>query len=62
MRIMCDPTVDRNIHEVEAVGEFGRSFVRIENVPTENHRTGILTYLSNINFLRQRTATLVVGS
>lgn len=62
MRIMCDPTIKRNIHEVEVVGEFGRSFIRIENVPTENHRTGILTYLSNIQFLRQQTATLVVGS
>ncbi|MBT3351688.1 MAG: aspartate dehydrogenase [Nitrospinaceae bacterium] len=62
MRIMCDPTINRNIHEVEAVGEFGRLFFRIENVPTENHRTGILTYLSNIQFLRQQTATLVVGT
>ena len=62
MRIMCDPTVDRNIHEVEVVGEFGRSFIRIENVPSENHRTGILTYLSNINYLRQISATLVVGT
>ncbi len=62
MRIICDPTVDRNVHEVEAVGEFGRSFIRIENIPTENHRTGILTYLSNIHFLRQRTAALVVGT
>ncbi len=62
LRIMCDPTVDRNIHEVEVVGKFGRSFFRIENVPSENHRTGILTYLSTIAFLRQRSATLVVGT
>ena len=62
LRIMCDPTVDRNIHEVEAIGEFGRSFFRIENVPSENHRTGILTYLSTIAFLREQSATLVVGT
>ncbi len=62
MCIICDPTIDRNVHEVEVVCEFGRSFIRIENVPSENHRTGILTYLSNIHFLRQRTATLVVGT
>lgn len=62
MRIFCDPTVDRNIHEVEAVGEFGRSFIRIENVPSENHRTGVLTYLSALSFLRERASTLVVGT
>ncbi len=62
MRIVCDPTINRNIHEVEVVGEFGRSFIRVENVPTENHRTGILTYLSNIQYLRQKTASLVVGT
>lgn len=62
MRVVCDPTVNRNIHEVEAVGEFGRSFIRIENVPSENHRTGILTYLSTFSFLRDRTSTLIVGT
>ena len=62
LRIVCDPTVNRNIHEVEAVGEFGRSFIRIENVPSENHRTGILTYLSTFSFLRDRTSTLIVGT
>ncbi|MCY3825400.1 MAG: aspartate dehydrogenase [Nitrospinae bacterium] len=62
LRVVCDPTVNRNIHEVEAVGEFGRSFIRIENVPSENHRTGILTYLSAFSFLRDRTSTLIVGT
>ena len=62
LRVVCDPTVNRNIHEVEAVGEFGRSFIRIENVPSENHRTGILTYLSTFSFLRDRTSTLIVGT
>ncbi len=62
IRILCDPTAERNVHEVEAAGEFGRSFIRIENVPSENHRTGILTYLSTFSFLRTRTSTLVVGT
>ncbi len=62
MRVVCDPTANRNIHEVEAVGEFGRSFIRIENVPSENYRTGILTYLSTFSFLRDRTSTLIVGT
>lgn len=62
MRIVCDPGLTRNVHEVEAVGEFGRSFIRIENVPSENPRTGVLTFLSTIAFLRGRKAPLVVGT
>ena len=62
MRIVCDPGLTRNVHEVEAVGEFGRSFIRIENVPSENPRTGILTFLSTIALLRGRRAPLVVGT
>ncbi|MEK6711017.1 MAG: aspartate dehydrogenase [Nitrospinota bacterium] len=62
IRIVCDPTIQRNIHEVEAVGEFGRSFVRVENVPSENPRTGVLTFLSALAFLRGRTSPLVVGT
>jgi len=62
IRIVCDPSIGRNIHEVEAAGEFGRSFIRIENVPSENPKTGILTFLSTIAFLRGREAHLVVGT
>ena len=62
MRIVCDPGLTRNVHEVEAVGEFGRSFIRIENVPSENPKTGILTFLSTIALLRGRKAPLVVGT
>ena len=62
MRIICDPTINRNIHEVEASGEFGKSFIRIENVPSENQRTGVLTFLSSLAFLKGRKATLVVGT
>ncbi len=62
MRIICDPTVNRNIEEVEAEGEFGRAYTRIENVPSENHRTGVLSYLSVLAFLKDQNSSLVVGT
>lgn len=62
IRIFCDPEIERNIHEVEAVGAHGRFFFRIENVPSENYRTGILTYLSVLALMRERESALVIGS
>ncbi|MDA1000090.1 MAG: aspartate dehydrogenase [bacterium] len=62
IRIFCDPTIQRNIHEVEAVGAHGRFFFRIENVPSENHRTGIMTYLSVLALMRERESALVIGT
>ena len=46
IRIHADPPVDRNRHTVTAEGAFGRLRIEIENVPSENPRTGKLSYLS----------------
>ena len=52
IRIHADPSVDRNRHTVTAEGAFGRLRIEIENVPSENPRTGKLSYLSTIAYLR----------
>ena len=67
---LCPP--DRATALLEAViapgdrvtieGEFGLLRVEIENVPSENPRTGKLSYLSTIAFLRDLSATLRVGT
>ena len=63
VRILADPTSDKNIHEIEAEGEFGKLFVRMENVPSPtNPKTSYLAALSAIALLRRITATLVVGT
>jgi aspartate dehydrogenase len=62
VRIVADPAIDRNMHEVEVTGEFGRFSVQIENVPTVNPRTGLLTVLSVVAALRKLTAPLRVGT
>ena len=62
IRIHADPTVSRNRHTVTAEGAFGRLRIEIENVPSENPRTGKLSYLSTIAYLRGLGAPLHVGT
>ena len=62
IRILADPTIDRNRHTVTAEGGFGRLRIEIENVPSENPRTGKLSYLSTIAYLRDLAAPLRIGT
>ena len=62
IRILADPGVDRNRHTVTAEGGFGRLRIEIESVPSQNPRTGKLSYLSVIAYLRDLRAPLRVGT
>jgi aspartate dehydrogenase len=62
IRIYADPSIERNRHTVTAEGAFGRLRIEIENVPSENPRTGKLAYLSTIAYLRDLGAPLRVGT
>jgi aspartate dehydrogenase len=62
IRIIADPTIDRNMHDVEIIGEFGRFTVHIENVPTANPRSGVLTALSVVATIRKLASPLQVGT
>lgn len=63
VKVVADPAVRRNIHEVEVTGEFGRFVTRTENVPFEdNPRTSYLGPLAAIATLKRITDTIQVGS
>src|SRR5262245_19894368 len=62
IRILADPSISRNRHTVTAEGGFGRFRIELENVPSENPRTGKLAYLSTIAYLRDLAAPLRVGT
>jgi aspartate dehydrogenase len=62
IKIYAVPGLARNVHRVTIQGEFGRLTVEIENVPSENPRTGKLSYLSTIALLRDLGASLRVGT
>jgi aspartate dehydrogenase len=62
MEIWADPTVDRNCHSIEVDSDSARLTLRIENVPSENPKTGRITALSVIAALRKITAPMRVGT
>ncbi|HTY76414.1 MAG TPA: aspartate dehydrogenase [Candidatus Bathyarchaeia archaeon] len=62
IRIYAVPGQERNQHRVTVEGEFGRLSIEIENVPSENPRTGKLSYLSAIAMLRELGAAAQIGN
>lgn len=63
VRVVADPGSDKNIHEIEVEGEFGRLLARIENVPSpQNPKTSYMAALSAIALLRRITSRLIVGT
>jgi aspartate dehydrogenase len=62
VRVIADPDIDRNHHEVVCEGRFGWLRFEIRNIPTEeNPRTGRLVAMSLLHCLRQRGARLQIG-
>ena len=62
IKIFAAPEQKMNKHRISVEGEFGRLAIEVENVPSENPRTGKLSYLSTIALLRDLSATLRVGT
>jgi len=62
MRILAVPGLERNCHDIEVEGEFGRLFVHIENIPSENPRTGRLTALSIMRAIQDAADTVRIGT
>jgi aspartate dehydrogenase len=62
LEIWADPTVTRNIHRVEVESDAARFSMSIENVPSENPKTGRITALSVIAHLRKQRASIRVGT
>ena len=63
VRIIADPNVDRNVHEIFARGVFGTMEIRLSNLPhPENPKTSMLACLSVVSLLKKMQATLKVGS
>ena len=58
LQIWADPTVTRNVHRVEVESDSARFSMTIENIPSENPKTGRITALSVIAYLRKQGAAL----
>ena len=60
--IWADPTVTRNCHVIDVDADSARFTLSIENVPSENPKTGRIVALSIIATLRKLAAPLRVGT
>lgn len=61
VEIWADPFLTRNSHRIEVDADCASFAMSIANVPTENPRTGRITALSVIAYLRKVYAPLRVG-
>jgi aspartate dehydrogenase len=62
IEIWADPGVTRNIHKIEIEADAARFSMQIENVPSENPKTGRLTPLSVVAALKKLVSPLAVGT
>ena len=58
----ADPAVTRNCHQIRVEADSASFTMSIENVPSENPKTGRITALSVIAALRKLTSPLQVGT
>jgi aspartate dehydrogenase len=62
LEIWADPTVVRNTHRIIVEADAARIDMTIENVPSENPKTGRITPLSVLATLRKMNAPMRVGT
>jgi aspartate dehydrogenase len=62
LEIWADPALTRNVHRIEVESDSARFSMSIENIPSENPKTGRITALSVIAYLRKQRSALRVGT
>jgi aspartate dehydrogenase len=62
IEIWADPALERNCHTIEVDSDSARFTLSIENIPSENPKTGKITALSVIAALRKLHAPIRVGT
>lgn len=62
LEIWADPALERNTHRIEIDSDSARFSMTIENIPSENPRTGRITALSVIALLRKMNAPQRIGT
>lgn len=63
VRVIADPTLSRNVHEITVEGEFGKFTTKVENLPSpDNPRTSYLAALSAISTLKKILSPIQIGT
>ena len=62
VRVVADPGVQQNIHEIHARGTFGSFEIRLANWPNpDNPKTSLLSCLSVVSLLKRVRGTVLMG-
>jgi len=62
VRVVADPGVQQNIHEIHARGAFGSFEIRLANWPNpDNPKTSLLSCLSVVSLLKRVRGTVQIG-
>lgn len=63
VRIIVDPAVVQNTHTIEAIGDFGRMELKVENNPMPNNpKTSLLAALSILAVLQNKDQAVKIGN
>ncbi|HWQ37846.1 MAG TPA: aspartate dehydrogenase [Burkholderiales bacterium] len=62
VEVWADPAVTRNTHHLEVESDAARFSMTIENIPSENPKTGRITAQSVVALLRKLTAPVRIGT
>jgi len=63
VKVVVDPTISRNIHDIHVKGEFGDFHAKIENIQSDtNPKTSFLAALSAIATLKEVCEPLKIGT
>jgi aspartate dehydrogenase len=62
LEIWADPGVTRNTHTIKVDADSAAFTMTIENIPSENPRTGMITALSLVSLLRKMHSPMRVGT
>jgi aspartate dehydrogenase len=62
VRVLVDPTIEKNVHEVSARGLFGEVRIEVQNTPSpDNPKTGYIVAMSVARALKNLSSPLVIG-
>jgi len=62
VKVVAVPSLNRNCHDIEVEGEFGLMRVHLENIQSENPKTGRLTAMSIIRTIQQCLDPVRIGT
>ena len=62
VKLVAVPGLGRNCHDIEVEGEFGLMRLHLENIPSENPKTGKLTAMSIIRTIQQAVDPVHLGT